>query len=190
LETEKIALTSYFVQGSLLFDSFYLDINWCIHASGAETAGINRRCKFVCHCSSEFRASNAHGVEHLEREELLHIYLKNGAICFELHNTSETLTTQINPTPRSIFENCAGKSSRLTKSPQVSRCRREHRLPLKAQTLLNPEKFAPTGSRTQDLRCYQDLTTKLPFREERSHLKTFSPLFLLNDMSCATGHFS
>jgi hypothetical protein len=28
--------------------------------------------------------------------------------------------------------------------------------PLKAQTLLNPEKFAPTGSRTQDLRCYRD----------------------------------
>jgi hypothetical protein len=53
---------------------------------------------------------------------------------------------------RSIFEDCAGKSSRLTKSPQTSRCRRERRLPLKAQTPLNPEKFAPTrvGPRTWD----------------------------------------
>jgi hypothetical protein len=57
--------------------------------------------------------------------------------------------------PRSIFEDCAGKLSRLTKSPQTSRCRREHRLPLKTQTPLIPEKFAPTGSQTQDLRCYR-----------------------------------
>jgi hypothetical protein len=63
--------------------------------------------------------------------------------------------THANPTPRSIFEDCAGKSSRLTKSPQAPRCRRERRLPLKAQMPLNPEKFAPTGSRTQDLRCYR-----------------------------------
>jgi hypothetical protein len=62
--------------------------------------------------------------------------------------------THANPTPRSIFEDCASKSSRLTKSPQTPRCRRERHLPLKAQTPLNPEKFAPTGSRTQDLRCY------------------------------------
>jgi hypothetical protein len=63
--------------------------------------------------------------------------------------------THANPTPRSIFEDCAGKSSRLTKSPQAPRCRRERRLPLNAQSPLNPEKFAPMGSRTQDLRCYQ-----------------------------------
>jgi hypothetical protein len=63
--------------------------------------------------------------------------------------------THANLTPMSIFEYYAGKSSRLTKSPQASRCLRERRLPLKAQTLLNPEKLAPTGSRTQDLRCYQ-----------------------------------
>jgi hypothetical protein len=63
--------------------------------------------------------------------------------------------THANPTPRSIFEDCAGKSSRLTKSPQTPRCRRERRLPLKEQTPLNPEKFAHTGSRTQDLRCYR-----------------------------------
>jgi hypothetical protein len=63
--------------------------------------------------------------------------------------------THANPTPGSIFEDCAGKSSRLTKSPQAPRCRRERRLPLKAQTPLNPEKFAPTRSRTQDLRCYR-----------------------------------
>jgi hypothetical protein len=59
------------------------------------------------------------------------------------------------PTPTSIFEDCAGKSSRLTKSPQAHRCRRERRLSLKAQTPLNPEKFAPTRSQTQDLRCYR-----------------------------------
>jgi hypothetical protein len=64
--------------------------------------------------------------------------------------------THANPTPRSIFEDCAGKSSRLTKSPQAPRCRRERRLLLKAQTPLNPEKFAPTRSRTQNLRCYRD----------------------------------
>jgi hypothetical protein len=55
-----------------------------------------------------------------------------------------------NPTPRSIFEDCVGKSSRLTKSTQAPRCRRECSLPLKAQTPLNPEKFAPTESRIQD----------------------------------------
>jgi hypothetical protein len=60
-----------------------------------------------------------------------------------------------NPTHRSIFGDCVGKFSRLTKSPQASHCRRERRLPLKAQTSLNPEKFAPTRSRTQDLRCYR-----------------------------------
>jgi hypothetical protein len=63
--------------------------------------------------------------------------------------------THANPILRSIFEDCAGKSSRLTKPPQAPRCRRERRLPLKAQTPLNPEKFAPTGSRTHNLRYYQ-----------------------------------
>jgi hypothetical protein len=63
--------------------------------------------------------------------------------------------THAYPTPRSIFEDCAGKSSRLTKSPQAPRCRRKRRLSLKAQTPLNPKKFAPTGSQTQDLRCYR-----------------------------------
>jgi hypothetical protein len=76
-------------------------------------------------------------------------------VFFELHNTSETLTTHTNPTPMSIFKSCAGKSSRLTKSPQAPRCRRGRRLPLKAQTSLNLEKFAPMWSRTQDLRCYR-----------------------------------
>jgi hypothetical protein len=60
----------------------------------------------------------------------------------------------VNPTPRSIFEDCAGKSSKLTKSPQASRCRQEHRLPLKAQTPLNPEKFTFIRSRIQNLRYY------------------------------------
>jgi hypothetical protein len=101
---------------------------------------------------------------------------------FELHSTSETLTTHTlipmntpaqtlplrpsskigptnsqrltkpNLTSKSIFEGWSDKSSRLTKSPQAPRCRREHRLPLKAQTLLNPEKFAPTESLSH--RCY------------------------------------
>jgi hypothetical protein len=63
--------------------------------------------------------------------------------------------THANPTPRSIFEDYAGKSSRLTKSPQAPRCRRKRRLPLKAQTSLNSEKFAPMESQTQELRCYR-----------------------------------
>jgi hypothetical protein len=63
--------------------------------------------------------------------------------------------THANLTPRSIFEDRDVKFSRLTKSPQTSRYRGERRLPLKAQTPLNPEKFAPTRSRTQDLRCYR-----------------------------------
>jgi hypothetical protein len=52
-----------------------------------------------------------------------------------------------------------GKSSRLTKSPRAPHYRWERHLPLKAQTPLNPEKFAPTGSRTQDLRCYWEIHT-------------------------------
>jgi hypothetical protein len=56
--------------------------------------------------------------------------------------------TRANPTPRSIFEDWVDKSSRFTKSPQASHCQRECRQPLKAQTPLNLEKFAPTGSRT------------------------------------------
>jgi hypothetical protein len=60
-----------------------------------------------------------------------------------------------NPTARSIFEDWAGKSSQLSKSPQAPRCRQERHLPLKTQTPLNLEKFALIGSRTQDLRCYQ-----------------------------------
>jgi hypothetical protein len=75
----------------------------------------------------------------------------------DTHNarTFIPMNTHANPTPKSIFEDCAGKSSRLAKSPQAPRCRRERRLPLKAQTPLNPKKSAPTGSRTQDLRCYR-----------------------------------
>jgi cell division protein FtsL len=41
--------------------------------------------------------------------------------------------------PMNIFEGCADKSSRLTKSPQAPRCWREHHLPLKTQPPLNPE---------------------------------------------------
>jgi hypothetical protein len=64
------------------------------------------------------------------------------AIFSELHVTLETLTTYTHsslciharkPYPRIIFENCAGKYSRLTKSPHAPRYRRERRLPLKAQ---------------------------------------------------------
>jgi hypothetical protein len=75
----------------------------------------------------------------------------------DTHNarTLIPMNTHANP-PRSIFEDSAGKFSRLTKSPQTPRCRRERRQPLKAQTPSNPEKFVLTGSRTQDLRCYLD----------------------------------
>jgi hypothetical protein len=66
--------------------------------------------------------------------------------------------THTNPTPRSTFDDWAGKSSSLTKLPQSLRCWWERRLPLKAQTPLNPHKFALTGSRTQDLKCYQGPT--------------------------------
>ena len=62
---------------------------------------------------------------------------------FRLHNTTQALTTHThshffehtyaNSTPMNIFEDWAGKSSRLTKSPQAPRCRRERRLPLNAQ---------------------------------------------------------
>jgi hypothetical protein len=50
-----------------------------------------------------------------------------------------------------------GASSKTvpTNPPQAPRCRREHRLPLKAQTPLNPNKFALTRSQTQELRCYR-----------------------------------
>ena len=62
--------------------------------------------------------------------------------------------THTNPTHMSIFKDWANKSSRLTKSSQVPRCRQECCLPLKPQTLLNLGVFASTRSRTQDLRCY------------------------------------
>jgi hypothetical protein len=47
--------------------------------------------------------------------------------------------TRVNPTPRNIFQDWADKSSRLTKSPEASRCRLERHLPLKAQAPLNPD---------------------------------------------------
>jgi hypothetical protein len=74
----------------------------------------------------------------------------------QLTHTHPYEYTHVNLIPKSIFEDRAGKSSRLTKSPHALRCRRERRLPLKAQTPLNLEKFAPMGNRTQDLRCYRD----------------------------------
>ena len=62
---------------------------------------------------------------------------------FRSHSTTLILTihrhshphkyTYTNPIPMRIFEDLADKFSRLTKSPQTSHCRRERRLPLKAQ---------------------------------------------------------
>jgi hypothetical protein len=79
----------------------------------------------------------------------------------ELHNTSETQRTHThpyeyrhaNPTPRSILEDYRQilKIAEVTTDASLSTGRR---LPLKAQTPLNADKFAPTGSRTQELRCY------------------------------------
>ena len=64
---------------------------------------------------------------------------------------THTLTTRIptheythtNSTLMIIFKDWANKSLRLTKSLQTPRYRREHRLLLKTQTLLNPKTFAP-----------------------------------------------
>ena len=53
----------------------------------------------------------------------------------------------------------AGKSSRLTKSPQALRCRRERRLPLKAQTSLNPENSLPRGVEPRTLGAIEALVT-------------------------------
>ena len=67
----------------------------------------------------------------------------NGRFLVVLHSITQTLTTYAyshpyehtyaKPTPTSIFKDSAGKSSRLTKSPQAPRCRRERRLSLNAQ---------------------------------------------------------
>jgi hypothetical protein len=75
----------------------------------------------------------------------------------DTHNahTRNPMNTRANPTPRSIFKNWADKSSRSTKSPWAPHCWLQRCLPLKAQLPWNPEKFAPTGNRTQDLRCYR-----------------------------------
>ena len=51
--------------------------------------------------------------------------------CTHTHTPYEH--TYTNSTPIIIFKDWAGKSSRLTKSPQSSRCRQECRLPLNAQ---------------------------------------------------------
>jgi hypothetical protein len=64
---------------------------------------------------------------------------------------TETLTmiahlTHINARTQTLIE--------IDGVTKIHRCRRERRLPLKAPTLLNSRKFAPTGSRTQNLRCY------------------------------------
>ena len=71
------------------------------------------------------------------------VTLKQRNIFFRSHNTTPTLTmhehshsykhTYTNHIPMSIFENWAGKFSRLAKSPQAPRCRRERRLPLNTQ---------------------------------------------------------
>jgi hypothetical protein len=70
--------------------------------------------------------------------------------CRQILKIAEVTT---NPTPRSIFEDCRQilKIAEVTTDASLSTGRR---LPLKAQTPLNPDKFAPTGSRTQELRCY------------------------------------
>jgi hypothetical protein len=68
---------------------------------------------------------------------------------------------------RSIFENGVVKSSKLMKSRQALYCRRERRLPLKAQTPLNPKKSLPK-SRIQVLRCYQGSFALFHFFYEHS----------------------
>ena len=68
-----------------------------------------------------------------------HIGFGQISFFFKLRSTTQTLTKHAhshpytNPTPMSIFEDWAGKSLKLTRSPQTPRCRRERRLPLNAQ---------------------------------------------------------
>jgi hypothetical protein len=111
--------------------SMHVEIGWC------QQGIFEAMCVSICYCYNFFLNYTIHR-RHSQRT-----------------HTNPYEYTHANPTLRSIFEDYAGKSSRLTKSPQAPRCQRERRLPLKAQTPLNPEKFAPTGSRTQDLRCYR-----------------------------------
>jgi hypothetical protein len=75
----------------------------------------------------------------------------------DTHNarTLIPMNTRTQTIPLGASSTTAGKSSRLTKLPQAPRCRRERCLPLKVQTPLNHEKFAPTRSRTQDMRYYR-----------------------------------
>jgi hypothetical protein len=103
---------------------------------------------------AKFRPGSSAGPEHL--------YQRSMKVTNTVHRRhSQRMYTHpykymhVNPTSRSIFEDCAGKSSKLTKSPQAPRCRQEHRLPLKAQTPLNPEKFALIRSRTENLIGYR-----------------------------------
>jgi hypothetical protein len=85
--------------------------------------------------------------------------------------------THTSSTPRSIFEDCAGNSSRLTKSPQTSRCRREHRSPLKAQTSLNHKKFAPPRGVEPRLEVLPGLLYPLIYRPFRG--STLLPKILI-----------
>jgi hypothetical protein len=84
----------------------------------------------------------------------------NARIFIPMNTRTQTLplgaySKTVSANPQDWRSHHRRRSSRLTKSPQAPRCRRERRLPLKARTLLNPEKFAPTRSRTQNLRCYR-----------------------------------
>jgi hypothetical protein len=71
-------------------------------------------------------------------------FFSNYTIHRDTHNarTLVPMNTHANPNFRSIFEDCATNLQDW----------RSHAY--KAQTSLNPEKLAPTGSQTQDLKCY------------------------------------
>nr|BAD69283.1 hypothetical protein [Oryza sativa Japonica Group] len=62
--------------------------------------------------------------------------------------------THANPTPMSIFEDWPANSEEIDEVTTDASLSMGTSPTTESTTPLNPGKFAPTGSRTQDLRCY------------------------------------
>lgn len=97
-------------------------------------------------------------------------------------STHSPLPAQVlKPYPMCIFEDWADKSSRLIKSSQAPRCRREHRLPLKTQCLLNPKKFTSTEVEPRTWRATEaHVTARLQALLIFSPIQPFSLTFSLS----------
>jgi hypothetical protein len=82
------------------------------------------------------------------------------ALCFfGLHSTSETLTTHAHLSlwpMNTRVQTLPLEASSKTGPTNSQDWRGQHRCLVVDGNVLNPEKFALTGSRTKDLRCYQD----------------------------------